>query len=230
MLISVDRFTLDTVDSPLTVTERRNLLARFGIFGVRLGAALVRGGARTSSQLSERMIAQSGLIDVQRFVADQFRSRGSALKARSVLVGLELLLEDRPARESGRIRGGIERITANSHDLRELALLAALRLSEPVVSGADDAAAERLVGGAGTAALTRLGLDDDADADAIHARVDDVLGHWRTLAESPLADRATSDVCRVVVRSVEGIASELAVGGRSDRPTSADVVLAGRPA
>ena len=67
--------SLSTDDSTLSVTERRDLLARFGIFGVRLGAALVRGGARTSSQLSERMVAQSGLIDVQRFVADQFRSR-----------------------------------------------------------------------------------------------------------------------------------------------------------
>ena len=86
------------------------------------------------------------------------------------------------------------------------------------------------MGGAGTSALARLGLQDDADAPTIRARVDDVLGHWRSLAESPLADRATSDVCRVVVRSVEGIASELAVGGESDRSAPADVVLASRPA
>jgi len=230
MLVSVDRFTLPMPGSTLSVTERRDLLRRFGIFGVRLGAALVRGGARTSSQLSERMIAQSGLIDVQRFVADQFRSRGPALKARSVLVGLELLLEDRPARESGRIRAGIERVTANSHDLRELALLAQLRGAETVVSASQDAAAERLVGGAGTSALARLGLPGDAGAETIRTRVDDVLGHWRTLAESPAADRAVSDACRVVVRSIEGIASELAVGRGSDRSTPSDVVLASRPA
>ena len=230
MLISVDRFTRPTQDTALSVAERRSLLSRFGIFGVRLGATLVRGGARTSSQLSERMIAQSGLIDVQRFVADQFRSRGPALKARSVLEGLELLLEDRPVRESGRIRAGIERVTANSHDLRELALLARLRMTEPVVSASDDAAAERLVGGGATSALARLGLPDDVDAEAIRGSVDDVLGHWRSLAESPLADRATSEACRVVVRSIEGIASELAVGGGSDRSAPADVVLASRPA
>ncbi|TFV98775.1 dynamin family protein [Leifsonia flava] len=229
MLISVDRFTRPTHDTTLSVADRRNLLARFGIFGVRLGSALIRGGARTSSQLSERMIAQSGLIDVQRFVADQFRSRGPTLKARSVLVGLELLLEDRPARESGRIRAGIERVTANSHDLRELALLSQLRTTEPVVSRSDAAAAERLVGGAGTSALARLGLQDDADAEAIRARIADVLEHWRRLAEAPLADRATSDMCRVVVRSVEGIASELAVGDGSDRFATSDVVLASRP-
>ncbi|BDV31932.1 dynamin family protein [Microbacterium terricola] len=230
LLISVDRFTRTTRDTSLSVTQRRELLARFGIFGVRLGAALVRGGARTSSQLSERMVAQSGLIDVQRFVADQFRARGASLKARSVLVGLEMLLEDHPTRQSTRIRAGIERITANSHDLRELALLAELRTAEPALAAADATAAQRLLGGSGTSALRRLGLRDDAEAWAIHARVDGVLGHWRRLAESPLSDRATSEACRVVIRSIEGVASELAVGSGSDRTAAADVVLASRPA
>ena len=49
------------------------------------------------------------------------------------------------------------------------------------------------------------------------------------VGESPLGDRATSELCRVVTRSVEGIASELGVAGRSDG-TAADIVLAGGPA
>lgn len=230
LLVSVDRFTRPTKDTALSVGVRRQLLARFGIFGVRLGATLVRGGARTSSQLSERMTAQSGLIDVQRFVSDQFRGRGASLKARSVLMGLAMLLEDRPAREASRIRAGMERIVANSHDLRELALLAELRTSEAVVAAGDAVDAERIVGGSGTAALARLGLHDGADDDAIRERVHGLLAHWHRMAESPIADRATADVCRTVIRSVEGIASELAVAGGGDRSATADVVPAGSPA
>lgn len=230
LLVSVDRFRRATSETGVSVAMRRRLLSRFGIFGVRLGTALIRAGARTSTQLSERMIAQSGLVDVQRFVADQFRSRASSLKARSVLVGLEILLEERPLRESSSIHAGVERINANSHDLRELALLAELRTSEPPLSPADAEAAERLVGGAGTAALLRLGLPGDADEDLIRARIADVLTHWHRLADSPVADRATSDLCRSVIRSVEGVASELSGGDGRDGSRVADVVLTSRPA
>ncbi|MET0295798.1 MAG: dynamin family protein [Microbacterium sp.] len=230
MLISVDRFVRASEATGLSVAERRGLLARFGIFGVRLGAALVRGGARTSSQLSERMIAQSGLIDVQQFVADQFRSRGAALKSRTVLNGLETLLAEHPRAGSARLVAGIERVSASSHDLRELALLSELRTTDPSLSPADAASAERLIGGAGTSGLVRIGLPDTADTAEIRARVDELLSHWRALGESPLTDRATSDICRVVTRSIEGVASELAVGGWSDRSVAADVVLAGSPA
>ncbi|MDN3497419.1 dynamin family protein [Planococcus sp. APC 4015] len=229
MLVSVDRFIRQTDGTTLSIPRRRELLARFGIFGVRLGAALVRGGARTSSELSERMIAQSGLVDVQQFVADQFRSRGAALKARSVLRGIELLLEDKPKPGAGRITAGIERVTSGSHDLRELALLSELRSSETALTPADAASAERLVGGSGTDGLARLGLADDADLDQIRRRVDEMLVHWRGISESPLTDRPTADLCRVVIRSVEGVASELAVGGWSDS-AAADVVAAGSPA
>lgn len=230
MLISVDRFTRPSKKTTLTVSQRRALLSRFGIFGVRLGAALVRGGARTSSELSERMVAQSGLIDVQQFVADQFRSRAGALKARTVLQGLEMLLADKPKPGTARLVAGLERVQANSHDLRELALLADLRTSTPTLSPADAVSAERIIGGAGTTALARLGLADTAEPADIRDRVDGLLSHWRSLGESPLAARTTTDVCRVVVRSVEGVASELGVGDRRDGSAPADVVLAGAPA
>lgn len=230
MLISVDRFTRPSKKTPLSVAQRRALLARFGIFGVRLAAALVRGGARTSSELSERMVAQSGLIDVQQFVADQFRSRAAALKARTVLQGLTMLLEEKPRPGTAHLIAGLERVAANSHDLRELALLAQLRTAEPGLPAADALAAERLIGGSGAAGLVRLGLPDAVDTAEIDERVDALLTHWRALAESPLSDRARTDVCRVVIRSIEGIASELGVGGRSHGPAAADVVLAGGPA
>ena len=43
LLISVDRFVRPGAETTLSVTVRQGLLARFGLFGVRLAAALIRG-------------------------------------------------------------------------------------------------------------------------------------------------------------------------------------------
>ena len=56
----------------------------------------------------------------------------------------------------------------------------------------------------------RLGLPEDADADDVRERVDEKLAHWRTLAESPLTERAAVGVCLVVIRSLDEIAADLA--------------------
>lgn len=229
LLISVDRFAKSTSVTTLSVGERRALLDRFGIFGVRLGAALVRGGVRTSSELADRLVQQSGLIDVQRFVADQFRSRATALKARAVLQGLDWLIHEKPHPGTSHIRAGLERITSNSHDLRELGLLAELRTGSAALSPDDAADAERIVGGSGTSAAARLGLDSTMTSAEGRERIDALLGHWHAISQSPIGDRATTELCRVVTRSIEGVASELGFDGWRDG-SAADVVLAGGPA
>lgn len=229
MLISVDRFTRPTELTTLSVAQRKALLSRFGIFGVRLATTLVRSGASTSSALAERMVLQSGLLEVQRFVSDQFRGRAYALKARGVLGGLEELLRERPRNGTVTVLAGLERVTAASHDLRELSLLAQLRTSPLDLPAESIAEAERVIGGSGIAAYTRLGLRDSASPAEVGARVDDILGRWRAISESPLSDRATVELCRTVIRSVEGVASQSASAGRGLR-SAPDVVLASGPA
>ena len=54
----------------------------------------------------------------------------------------------------------------------------------------------------------RLGLPDDADDETLRERVDAKLAYWRALAESPLTERAAAGVCRVVIRSLDQMASE----------------------
>ena len=44
--------------------------SRFGLFGIRLSAALIRGGAVTSTALAEGLVQQSGLNTLQAFVRD----------------------------------------------------------------------------------------------------------------------------------------------------------------
>lgn len=210
LLVSADRFTRESDAVALTTAERRALLARFGIFGVRLATALIRGGAASSSELSEAMVRQSGLVELRQFVTDQFRTRATTLKVRGVLLGLEKLIRDNPRSGDDQIRAGIERISATAHTLRELTLLARARSEGLPLADEDAAEAQLLVGAAGTRAAVRLGLPDDADAGALRSRVEERLAHWRSLAESPLTERAAVSVCFVVIRSLDEIAAELA--------------------
>lgn len=227
-LVSVDRFALPSNGTGLSVDVRRALLARFGIFGVRLGAALIRAGARTSSDLADRLVQQSGLVDLQRFVGEQFRSRALALKARGVLASLDRLRAERRRPATDALAADIERITLNNHDLRELDLIARARTSALPLSPDDAAEAERIAGGGSTAALRRLALSDTATPGDVQRRLGELLERWHGLASSPLHDRETVEVCRVVIRSLEGVAAEQ--GGGSAAREGADVVTAGGPA
>jgi hypothetical protein len=216
LLISVDRFVRATTETSLSITVRQGLLHRFGLFGVRLSAALIRSGATTSSLLAERLVQQSGMVALQQFIADQFRGRAVALKARGVLQGIDQVVRERPRPGTDALLGGIERIVARSHDLRELSLLAELRSSPMSLAGADVEEGERILGGSGMAPVARLGLPETATRGQRDERVSVLLARWRGLSESPVSDRYTAQMCRMIVRSVEGVAAEIA----GSRPSS----------
>lgn len=205
LLVSADRFVQSHPAPVPPVAARRALLERFGVFGVRLGATLVSAGATTSSQLASRMIAQSGLLELERLVADQFRARAAALKARRILRVLDALLRDRPRPGSDGIRRGLERAAANVHDLRELHLLALLRTRDVPLPPDERLEAARIIGGDGVSRARRVGLAEDAPDADVHSRVAEIVTRWRGLAEAPLAARETAAMCRLVVRSAEGV-------------------------
>jgi len=228
LLVSADRFVRPTDVTTLSEEARRELLGRFGIFGVRLATTLVRAGASDSSQLAERLVQQSGLNELNQFVRNQFRTRAAALKVRGVLDGLDRLVREKPREGTAAVVAGIERIYATAHTLRELSLLARARASGLPLPADDAALAERIIGGKGTPISVRLDLDEGAQTSVLRQRVDEQLVHWRTLAQSPLTERATVEVCRVVIRSLEEMASELGTAVGSDG-TSADVDAPGRP-
>ena len=226
LMISADRFARPSDATTLSEKQRKDLLGRFGIFGVRLATALIRGGAATSTELSEQLVQQSGMNELQQFVREQFRTRGADLKVRGVLDGLEQVLREHPREGTREILGGIERIRATAHTLRELSLLSQARASGLPLRSTDATLAERIIGGEGTAPTARLGLEEDADEALIQEEADSQLAYWRSLSQSPLTERAAVEVCRVVIRSLEQIASE-DVGSAAGR---ADVDLAGGPA
>ena len=227
LLLSSDRFVGVADVSGLDISTRRDLLARFGIFGVRLATSLIRTGVSDSTELADRLIQHSGLHELNRFVETHFGPRTSTLKVRAVLDALERLLRDRPIEGSEAIVAGIERIRATAHGLRELSLLSTLRVGDVHLPPEEAAAAVRAIGGLGSSAEARLGLPPGVAQEKLLERVDAELSHWRARGQSPILDRASLEVGRVVIRSLEEVASH--VGSARAHRAAPDVVMASGP-
>lgn len=216
LLVSADRFVGTKNAAGLSGRRRRELLDRFGIFGVRVAATLIRGGARDSSELAAQLVQQSGLDELSALIRRQFRARAALLKVRGALEVLGRVVRERPHEGTSELAMGIERIQSTAHGLRELDLLSRLRTTAlPIPSGEAEAAAQ-IVGGDGIDPSARLGMSDQAAPADLRAEAARQLDHWRALSQSPLMERAGVEVCRVVIRSLEHIASEVV------RPRAAD--------
>ncbi|UZX04423.1 GTP-binding protein [Arthrobacter sp. CDRTa11] len=210
MLLSADRFLRASVPEGLDQEARASLLARFGLFGIRLGVVLIRSGFTEPTPLAHELARRSGLDPLLDMVNRQFQARADTLKARTALVGVEALLRSSPRDGSEQLAAALERIQVNAHEFSELRLLATLRTTGVALNHDLADEAERLVGGWGTAPYLRLGLQPEAGTDEISAEARRCLQRWRMVSESPLTDRSAADVCRVVMRSCEGVLAECA--------------------
>lgn len=219
LLVSADRFVRESPATGLSVSVRDGLLSRFGIFGVRLATAVIRGGVSTSSELSDALVQQSGLIELQDAVQRHFRPRADVLKARSVVLQLQALVRRAPKPGCEEVLAGIERFTASAHTLRELALLAEARAHGLPLPAPQAQEAELILGAAGVTASARLGLADDASPEEISRRVNEQIDHWRRLSADPTADRGAHDVISAVLRSLAEVASQSG-GARTLRPAA----------
>ena len=213
-LLSADRFLRVDFDAlPSSPQARRELLHRFGLFGIRLSTSLIRQGTDSPSALAAELVARSGLDELQRVLHSQFAERRELLKVRSALLALQRVLRADPA-DRGGLAGQVERILAGAHEFAELRLLAALRSGAVGLPRQLGEEAERLLGDAGAAPAVRLGLPADATVEQLCRAADDTLRRWQRHAENPMFGRRAADACRVVVRTCEGIlAGTLASGG-----------------
>ena len=194
---------------------------------MRLAAAVIRGGVDDSSSLSAALAEQSGLHQLQEFIARQFIPRAATLKVRGVMMQLEALVSEHPCEGDEQIRAGIERFFASAHTLRELSLLALARAGALPLPESEIEDAIRIIGGDGTTAALRLGLAEGASGDEIRTRAQQESIRWRSLAADPTVAQDTAEVCRCVVRSLAEIASE--IGGARDLRPAPDVVPSGGP-
>ncbi|MHA7239344.1 dynamin family protein [Arthrobacter sp. TMS1-12-1] len=210
ILISADRFVAGSATLGITAEDAARLLDRFGVFGLRLGAALVRGGAGNATALAHELARRSGLDQLMMLVTRQFDARATALRVRTALTGLEVILRAHPRDAAARLHTGVERVTATAHEMNELKLLSALRAGSIPLPAPAVADAERLVGGSGTAATDRLGLAASAGPGEVRSEALGRLYRWRVLAENPLTSRGALEACQIVLRTCE----ELVLRGR----------------
>jgi hypothetical protein len=213
LLLSADRFAQAMPELGLTSIEREELLARFGLFGVRLTSTLLRREvATTATELSRELAERSGLNHLREIIGSLFFERRDVLKSRSALLALAETTRAcvRPGSEA--VAASVEEIMASAHPFNELRVLSSLRAGW--VTGKADVVAEleQLIGGSGSSIGQRLRLPPDAAVTELAAVAEQALARWQRRAENPMTGYEMALAARVAVRSCEGMLAGL---GRS---------------
>jgi hypothetical protein len=194
LLLTADRFAASAPD-------RREVLRRLGLFGVRLAVRLIREQqVRDSADLARALTAHSGIDRLREVFAAQFAGRSEVLKARSALAVLDEHLDP----DSG-LAAEAERIRASAHEFVELRLLHLLRSGRLPGTPAQLAEMDLLLGGAGGAPHHRLALPADAPPAAVSTAAQAALSRWQAVAEHPFSARELRTAARAAARTCEGL-------------------------
>ena len=187
-LRSAERFATWTDVGGTEPDARADVLASIGLFGVRIGVALLRDGSVAgATALAGALRERSGLDQLVELVHDQFLSRRDALRARGAVRSLRVALEREHDVE--RVEAELERIEAEDHELAELAVLAAARAGELRWSDSD---------------LHEVELHlDPTPLPAERADLLTALERWRTKAGHPLARPAEIAAADTIARALE---------------------------
>ena len=205
LLLTASRFAAAPSVVPVPPTQRRELLGRLGVFGVRLSVQLIRSGSATNaSALARELLSVSGLSRLTDVLGVQFVSRSQVLKARSALAALHGVVGGHPG-----LVAAVEEIRASAHEFVEVRLLHQLRSERLPGRPEQLAEMERLLGGLGASAPERLGLPPDAVPSLLLAAAQDALARWLRVAEHPLSAREVRFAARATARSCEGIVAAL---------------------
>ena len=197
LLLTADRFAASGED-------RVRVLARLGLFGVRLSVRLIRErSAVDSGALARALTEHSGIDRLREVFTAQFVGRSEVLKARSALAVLDECIQPGTA-----LAAEAERIRASAHEFVELRLLHQVRSGRLPGTDAQLAEMDVLLGGAGGAAYARMGLPADAAPGRVAAAAREALARWQAIAEHPFSARELKTAARAVARSCEGILAE----------------------
>lgn len=208
-MLSADRFVRPDSSLPVDAATRAALLDRFGMFGIRISIAVLRAGITDSVALADELLERSGLIALRDVIDQQFAQRSDLLKAHTALVSLRRFVEAHPIYATPYILADIDPLLADTHAFEELRLLSQLRSRETTLNEEEMASLRRIIGGSGTDAASRLGLQPDAPYDGPRAAFA-ATQRWRRRAEHPLNDPFTTRACRAAVRSAEALVAEYA--------------------
>jgi replication fork clamp-binding protein CrfC len=216
-MLSVDRFVredrMEGPALPVDAATRAALLERFGMFGLRISIAVLRAGISDSVALADELLERSGLIALRDVIDQQFAQRSDLLKAHTALLSLRRFVEVNPIYATPYILADIDPLLADTHAFEELRLLSQLRSRATTLNDDEMASLRRVIGGSGSDAASRLGLQPDALHDGPRAAFA-TAQRWRRRADHPLNDPFTTRACRAAVRSAEALVAEYAASGR----------------
>jgi hypothetical protein len=218
LALTADRFVTSAPGLDVPAEARQRLLARLGLFGVRVALDLIhRGVAASSSDLAAELVRRSGITGLREVFATQLTGRRDALKARSSLMALSALVRTGGPGpggggwpDPGYWQGRIERILSAAHEIVEIQLLGDLWLGAvPLRDEAQGEEMARLLGGSGMAAWERLGVPEAAPVEEQRSVALAALRRWLSVAEHPLTAGPLRVGARAVARSCEGIVAGL---------------------
>ncbi|VEG46179.1 dynamin family protein [Mycolicibacterium flavescens] len=212
-MLSVDRFVRDDSQLPVDAATRAALLDRFGMFGIRISIAVLRAGVSDSVALADELLERSGLVALREVIDQQFGQRSDLLKAHTALLSLRQFVQANPIYATPYILADIDPLLADTHAFEELRLLSQLRSRPTTLNDDEMASLRRMIGGSGTDAASRLGLQPDNPYDGPRAAFA-AAQRWRRRAEHPLNDPFTTRACRAAVRSAEALVAGYAARGR----------------
>jgi hypothetical protein len=210
LLLTADHLIGDRARVDLTQLERRHLIDRLGLFGVRFAAMLIRTGqVRSATELAARLTAGSGLDELRDVLLRQFTERSRLLRARSALATVRAVTRRGGCAEPELIEVTAEQVSSSAHEFREIRLLNDLRSGSVPIPERRWDETERLLGGSGHSPAARLGLPEAATPAELREAALTALDPWQALASSPLSGRAVQLAARVVIRTIEGILAGL---------------------
>ena len=211
-LLSVDRFVRTDSPLPVDVATRAQLLERFGMFGIRISIAVLAAGVTDSAGLAAELEERSGLVALRQVIDQQFAQRSDMLKAHTALVSLRRFVEVFPITATPYIIADIDPLLADTHAFEELRLLSQLHSRTTTLNEDETASLRRIIGGSGTDAAARLGLDPEHPNEGPRAAFA-AAQRWRRRAAHPLNDPFTTRACRAAVRSAEAMVAEFSGHG-----------------
>lgn len=202
LVTSVDAFRVPGTGTGLAPEERDELLAQFGLYGVRVVLdRLTRVPDTSTTEMVRHLRALSGIDELVATLQQEFAERAALLRARSALIGLEAALEGVDGAPAARLRTELQEIWATNSELTELRLLVDLRAGRSELDEGSAQRAEALL--AGGPLSRRLGLPDGATRQELLAAAGEARDRWHRRAEHPGSTATAATASRVLVHLLE---------------------------
>ncbi len=208
LLLSASRLLSTSSRIAIPVADRRLLLDRLGMFGVRYSIHLARSGrADTLEELRNELEAASGISALRARLLERYAARADVLKAARALGAVTPIVRQLPEPARSRHLESIDRILSDAHELDELRWLRELH------DGRHDGLGTEIVqlvtqalGSTGLDPASRAGVPTDSPPGALAEATLERIRRLRSLGRVP---RQSARAVDAAIRSLEAAHHEI---------------------